>query len=577
MKNTIHLLYFAVVVVIVRSISGDCEISFEDNGVCACRPEMKSGPVTCNGDDTVTIQTCYCMYYDANLNQTILGHCYYSCYKLRGTREKITSSIKFNADICSAYGADYRSGRFCGQCDEDYGLPAYSYEPFSCIPCQDYGYKNWLKYFAVAFVPLTLFYILAVLQSFNVTSSSLNGIVLITQCILSPLQVTVLVGRHNYATLIVIKTVSTVFCIVNLDFFRLLYSPFCLHPRISVIQMFALDYLVALYPFFLIFMTYVLVSAHDREYRLVVWLWKPIKMCVRCHRNTWNVHTSLIEIFASFILLSYVKILGVSIQILAFTATYDVYGNKLQQYYTYYDSTIEYFGSSHLPYAILAITVSSIFVILPFLLLAVYPCRCFHKCLNYFRLRCQALHIFMDAFQGSFRIQPYDLRYFSAFYLLIRILMLIQFQFFPSLQLFFTSGIVSLFSAATVIVFQPYKVKTHNTIDAVLMMLMGVYFISQHAHRLSLSTNMYEDKYISQAIKLVSIGLLLLYCFLLLVWKLAGGKRQTVAGIVKRAWKYVVHVTRRNSREIEGFERELETDEANSYYPPLLRRSQKPT
>ena len=197
------------------------------------------------------------------------------------------------------------------------------------------------------------------------------------------------------------------------------YPPFCLHPDANIFQILSLDYIVALYPFLLIFMTYVLVTAYDKRYRLVVWMWRPVQRCVQRHRNTWNICTSLIEIFATFILFSSVKILGVSVQILAFTSTQDLAGNKLNDYYTIIDGTIKYFGPAHLPYALLAITISSVFVVLPFLLLAVYPCRCFHKCLNSCGLRSPVLHIFMDAFQGSYRIEPRDLRYFSAVYLLL--------------------------------------------------------------------------------------------------------------------------------------------------------------
>ena len=114
------------------------------------------------------------MYYDSTQNLSIVGHCYCSCYKFHGTVTEITSSVQFNTGICSEYGHLNRSGRFCGQCSAGYGLAVYSYKMLSCIPCQNYGYKNWLRYFAVALLPLTVFYILAVLLSFNVTSSSLQ-------------------------------------------------------------------------------------------------------------------------------------------------------------------------------------------------------------------------------------------------------------------------------------------------------------------------------------------------------------------------------------------------------------------
>ena len=408
----------------------DCKVRFADNGVCACSSN-DTFPLTCHSDQSIVIQPCSCTYYDpAPLNLTVVGSCFFSCYEYSGTTMEIFSSVQFNEDICDKYGSLHRTGRFCGQCDSSYGLAAYSYEIMQCIPCQNYGYKNWIKYFAVALIPLTVFYILAVLLSFNVTSSSLNGIVLamVIQCILSPVQMTLIHGNRGIQRFhVILTTLFSIICTVNLDFFRFVYSPFCLHPKANVLQILSLDYIVALYPFLLIFITYVLISAHDKQYRLVVWMWRPFKMCVRQYRNTWNIRSSLIEIFATFILLSSVKILGVSFQILSITTTHDVAGNNLkQQYYCGYDANIEYFSPTHLPYALLAIAISSIFVVLPFLLLAAYPCRCFHKCLNHCGPRFQVLHVFMDAFQGSYRTQPHDMRYFSAFYLFLRMLMLAQ-------------------------------------------------------------------------------------------------------------------------------------------------------
>ena len=486
----------------------DCDIRFEDNGACACSSSDVGRPVSCStdSDETITIQQCYCMYYDPTQNLSIVGHCYYSCYEFYGTIQRITSSIQFNDNICSQYGHLNRIGRFCGRCNDTYGLAAYSYQLFSCIPCQNYGYRNWLRYFAVALLPLTAFYIAAVLLSFNVTSSSLNGIVFVIQCILSPLQVTLVQGSptltDHHTKLSMLKVAISIFCTVNLDFFRLVYPPFCLHPEANIFQILSLDYIVALYPFLLIFMTYVLVIAYDKQYRLVVWMWRPVQKCVQRHRNTWNIRTSLIEIFATFILFSYVKILGVSVQILAFTSTQDLAGNKLNDYYAFFDGTIKYFGPAHLPYALLAIIISSVFVVLPFLFLAVYPCRCFHKCLNSCGLSSPVLHIFMDAFQGSYRIEPRDLRYFSAFYLLLRMLMVMQFQAFSAEVMLFTSGILSLAAAVVVAVFQPYKVKSHNTIDSVLMVLLGIYFLSYHAQLPSCRS---RSSIVPRAVEIISI------------------------------------------------------------------------
>ena len=550
--------------------SGYCPIRFKDTNACACSLD-RAKPVTCYdvSNYEIRIQPCYCMYYDSTQNLSIVGHCIHSCYNYSGTVIKVNSSAEFNTDICQEFGNFNRTGRFCGQCTDSYGLAAYSYKIVHCIPCRDYGYKNWLKYFAVAFLPLTMFYILAVLLSFNVISSSLNGVVLIVQCILSPVQVG-LVGDSNilahYKTdILLMKMITSTFCVVNLDFFRLVYPPFCLHPEASVFQILSLDYLVALYPFLLIFMTYVLVTAYDKRYRLVVWMWRPFQRCVHRHRNTWNIHTSLIEIFATFILFSSVKILDASIQILTFTPTYDIDGNRLQRYYTTYNGTMEYFGPAHLPYALIAIVISSVFVVLPTFLLAVYPCRCFHKCLNCCRLRSQALHAFMDAFQGSYRIEPHDLRYFSAFYLLLRMLILLQPQIYQSTLSFLASGLLSFASAAIIAIFQPYKVSKHNTVDSVMLMLMGIYFFGYHAQ---FSLN-YEDKTLCTIAEMTSIVLCLVYFLFLLAWKLFGGKLQAVVKKARVLWTSALHHHSIKGEGLEVFDRDLDANDANSY-PPLL-------
>ena len=165
------------------------------------------------------------------------------------------------------HGPLNRTGRFCGQCNDGYGLAAYSYQLVSCIPCEDYGYKNWLRYFAVALLPLTVFYVSAVLLSFNINSSSFSGPVMVTQCILSPVNSYAAQGSRgllqNRRYSLLLKTVTSIFGVVNLDFFRFVYPSLCLHPGANVYQILSLDYLVALYPFFLIFMTYLLVTAYD--------------------------------------------------------------------------------------------------------------------------------------------------------------------------------------------------------------------------------------------------------------------------------------------------------------------------
>ena len=134
--------------------------------------------------------------------------------------------------------------------------------------------------------------------------------------------------------------------------------------------------------------------------------------------------------FATFLLLSYVKFLSVSFDILMPTLSWDM-ENTMQPPVLYYDGTVEYFGKDHvhLPYALLALAVLLVFTFLPILLLCVYPCHCFQRVLNRYHLSSQTLHTFMDTFQGGFKDGTNgtrDCRYFAAVYLIVRVALYIS-------------------------------------------------------------------------------------------------------------------------------------------------------
>ena len=216
------------------------------------------------------------------------------------------------------------------------------------------------------------------------------------------------------------RSISGIFGVFNLDFLRDVYPKFCISPDFTILQVTALDFIPALYPFFLIFLTSFLIWLYDKNISFIVTAWKLFKYCLSGYYRQLNVRTSLVETFASFIILSSIKLASVSLTLLTVTHTYDVSGKPWHTRYLYYDSNIEFFGKQHLPYGLLAIFVLIVFVISPVLLMVLYPCTFFHKALNVSGCNSQVLRILMDAFQGSYKTKPRDMRYFSAYYLLLR-------------------------------------------------------------------------------------------------------------------------------------------------------------
>ena len=440
---------------------------------CQCGSNL-GGLVKCDGNSfEVQVLTCYCMtHYEKDPNITVVGACLYTCHQPRG-------SDYHDGIHCEPA----RDGQLCGSCKKNFSPPVYSYDWHCVNNSLSTGYsKHWIKYIAVAYVPLTFFFLVVTAFHISAPSPSMSAFVLVSQLGTAPVQMRIFTDQlTRRLTRMLVQLIASIYGVWNLDFFRLVYSPFSLGPSISTLQILALDYAVATYPLFLIVATYILVELHDNDFRIVVWLWKPFHYCFACYRRQWDIRTSLVDTFATFFLLSYVKFLSVSFDLLIPVYLYNVKGETIDKY-LYYDGTIEYFGKRHLPYAILAIVVLILVNLLPVVLLLLYPCQCFQKLFNFCGLRCHALHTFIDVFQGGYKNRTdctYDRRWFSAVYLLVRLAFLTVFAMTQNylMSCFFEAMLLTL-TAILVGVVQPYKSNVHNAVDVVLILATALHYCS---------------------------------------------------------------------------------------------------
>ena len=437
---------------------------------CICGDSLK-GAIECDQDTLTIIRLAkfYCIFYDTELNRTVVGNCPYKYY---AESELPKNPLELDAYIC---GQIHRTGQFCGKCKEDYHFPVYSYSE-ACIKCDDFQY-GWIKFTAAALLPVTFFYLFVVMFRISATSPTLNGYVLVSQLLSVPIilhhvysaNIGTLHGNsHNsYATALIIA----VYAIWNLDFFRGFYATLCVHPNLTYYQILMLDYVIALYPLLLIFVTYILVKLHDSN-QLIMWLWRPFHKCLFYFRKQWNIHSSLVNAVATFIILSYIKILNVSFQLIIPSFAFNMEGQRINKVYLYYDSTIEMTSLEYLPYLLLAVFMLITFNILPFVLLALYPFQCFQKALNYCCINdsCRlSLNIFMDAFQGCFKNSPRYLRQFAALYLALRFLNHVLSAVYGPIVYLPSVCLLLVLTMALVIKFKPYKSNSSNLIDTVML------------------------------------------------------------------------------------------------------------
>ena len=413
---------------------------------------------------------CYCMTSSDVANTEVVGNCVYNC----GTNSSIRTYYSIPRDVSAldnaSCGEYNRRGQMCSRCKQGYGVAVYSYN-YYCTQCSDYR-TNWIWYLGVAFLPLTLFYVAVVAVNLDTTRTILSCYILFGQIVTAPVISNLYEFQEKGS--ISICLITTVYGIWNLDFGRSLYEPFCLHPDLSTHQVIALDYLIAVYPLLLILLTYLLVKLHD-NYRLVVIICKPFYCCIRCIRKEWNAKASLIDIFATFILLSNVKLLNVSFDLISVPVIVrNSTGHSLPHKYTYFNGSMEYLGREHLPYFVLGVAVILVFNVLPILLLCLYPFRCFQRCLNCCSLSSLSLHIFMDAFQGCYKTTPRDYRHMSSLNLLFRLVTFIIFYTTVNQSYFTLLGILSSSMIFFIMATRPYKSNSQTNVEGLMFLLIAL-------------------------------------------------------------------------------------------------------
>ena len=199
-------------------------------------------------------------------------------------------------------------------------------------------------------------------------------------------------------------------------------------------------------------------------------------------------------------------------------------GQTLGRSFLYYAGTVELFGREHRPYAILAVLILAIVTIMPLLLLCLYPCHCFQRCLSCSGLRSATLHAFRDVFQmdykdGSDNIR--DCRSFSTVYLIVRIIFTGVCATTLNCYYFVVASFILLLVALSLILIQPYKNNNHNRLDIFLILVLAVFHLS------SAGLNVFPSvirAYTSLSIVFLAVSVLTIFLYqviLLFHWILA--------------------------------------------------------
>lgn len=459
----------------------------QDIQTCLCSVEKPfNGVVSCvyvgkNKTSRVLVSDQNCVTYDNATRMPLSGECPFRFSDIQLSGDKTMAEL--NALMC---GELRRSGRLCGACDNPSQF-SFNTLIMQCLP--NCPVVTWTVYLIMDLVPIVVFFVAVVAFNIRATSPSANAFILYAQVISLGANIlaierdwTFALGKANDSSLpqTVARGLAYFYSIWSLDIVDAFYPSLCLNEtshRVGTLQAFAFQYVSAVFSLVLTASIYFFIELYWRNFRIVVFAWKPFRMCFAKLRRNTDLHdrkTSIIDIFATFVVLSYTKFTVASFQILAPAWTHTLSGEK-KKLVMYYDGTVSYFGQEHKAYAALAIVVLVIFVLPPPLLLFVYPLRCCQRWLDRLKLRSHLITAFTDAFQGCFKNgcnNTRDCRCFAGIYFLLRIIIIGLYAFAV-----YKTTLLSLLLMCTVVavtilfvIIEPYKNSFYNKLDITSML-----------------------------------------------------------------------------------------------------------
>ena len=459
-----------------------------------------------------TLQTavlqCYCMTNDSRTHELAVGACFYTCLVDTGYY-----TLPCNVSTVQEYTCDryQRKGVSCGDCASGYAPSVYSYTSH-CVPCMHVNLAvNWIKYLIMAFVPLTLFTIFVIVFRVRATSPYLFSYIFIVQTVAMTLNMrflqTLVESNKIHSSYITTWGISLL-SFWNLDFFRMHYTPFCLHPEMTTLQAYFMDYFIALYPLLLVVVIALFVELGIGRTRFGEVMWTPLGYLYTLFGVNWNMRSNLISAFATFIFLSNQKILSTAFDMLLPAYVYPINEAAGKRMNVYSSGTIEYFSREHAPYAVCSMLIVTVLVTVPMLVLLLYPFAFCRRALGKLRLDSNAVRLFASNYQESYKNRREDnieYRWFPLSYFILRILLLLLYG--ATLSSFFypMAGVVLTAFVVFLAVCRPRKSEVHNAIDVFHVMCFLIFILGIMAN-ITANSQTKRKEFLSTSIVIIAIS-----------------------------------------------------------------------
>lgn len=362
-----------------------------------------------------------------------------------------------------------------------------------CCECNSVWYRVTF-YLLLELFPITVFYLVILILQINITSAPMTCYIMYSQLAViwwacafdgEDSFISKRMFVNNESSELFYKVVLSLYDIWNLRFFQHLLPPLCVSQNLKAIHIALLGYISLFYPLILMFLTWVCVELHGHNFRPLVWLWRPFHRCFVRLRRKWNTKSDIIDVFASFFLLSFSKVMYQAALMLS-PQTIQNYDHGILIAFdkvTNVDLSVVYGSNEHLALAVPAVLLSIIFNVLPTLLLILYPFRKFRALLSVCRLKGIALNFFVEKFYSCYRNGldgGKDMRSFAGLYFITRPLMFVGSSIGSLLMVsnndpYLVRNLVLMVTALLIGLCRPYKEVYMNVLDTLLLAHFGLF------------------------------------------------------------------------------------------------------
>ena len=481
---------------------------------CECQAPQYLGLADCAPNTSVSIKQGFwmgpCFPNGTKLCTTFCpyGFCSYSGDKTQKLHLLPDNASLLDSHICGPT----RTGTACGECAENHSVYFNSFK-FRC-GAESLCSVGWIFFILAEIVPLVLLFAVILIFNISFTNGNANGFILFAQ-ILDALATNV-EGLVEYPPPIehAREILTFLYRHLNLNFFTLGHLSFCLWKGSTVMDVLIVKYVTVGIALVLVLMTIVFARCK------CAWFKKRLR----------TPDSVLIHGLSAFFVLCYSQCARVTFHILDFFCLYST-NFHCERRVVNRVGYMTYLHGDHVPYAAVAILVLIFMVILPPLLLLLYPlvfkllglCKLSESKLASFLWRVMPIQL-LDVFQSSFKD---EFRFFAGFYFLYRAMVLAAFSYTVELIIFYLVIQIQLtVMLALHAIFQPYKKKKHNILDALLFTNLAI------INGITLY-NYYENdnvlkKYARIANIMAGIQVVLIFLPILYVGKLC----------VQKVWKY---------------------------------------